>query len=164
MAAQGSNLFLKMTGITGESQESKHTGEIEIFGYSEGLSNLSSGGTGMGGGVGRVEYRDFTFQCKLEKAVPTLMSWCADHKVISEAKMSGTKVGGSGASYDYVQITMKNCRIAAVDLGGSMNAEGSVSISLNFEEIKTEYWEESASGGQGASTNAAWSNKANKKM
>ncbi len=162
MAAQGSNIFLKLTGVDGESQESQHKNELEVFSYHEGLQNMASGGTGMGGGVGRVSYNDFTFTCKLEKAVPTLMKYCADHKVISEAKVSATKVGGSGKSYDYLQITMKNVRVSGVDIGGSMNAEASVSVHVNFEEIKTEYWTENAQGGQGASTNAAWSNKENK--
>jgi type VI secretion system secreted protein Hcp len=164
MAVQGSNMFLKLTGITGECQESNHKGQIEIMSYSEGLNNLSSGGTGMGGGVGRVEYRDFSFTCKLEKAVPNLMSFCADHKPISEAVFTATKMGGAGKSYEYLQITMKNARVSHVDIAGSANAEAHVSVTLNFEEIKTEYWEENATGGKGASVNAAWNNKENKKV
>ena len=101
MAAQGSNLFLKLDGITGESQESRHKGEIEVSGYQETVSNLASGGTGLGGGVGRSEFNDFMLTCKLERAIPALMAKCADHTVIGEAKLSATKVGGSGKSYDY---------------------------------------------------------------
>ncbi len=164
MAVQGSNMFLKLTGITGECQVEGHKDEIEVMSYSEGMNNLSSGGTGMGGGVGRVEYRDFSFTCKLERAVPNLMNYCADHKPISEAVFTATKMGGSGKSYEYLQIKLKNARVSHVDIAGSANAEAHVSVTLNFEEIKTEYWMETPQGGKGASVSAAWSNKENKRV
>ncbi|MDW8311726.1 MAG: type VI secretion system tube protein Hcp, partial [Burkholderiales bacterium] len=160
----GSNMFLKLTGITGECQEANHKGQIEVMSFSEGLNNLASGSTGMGAGVGRVEYRDFTFTCKLEKAVPNLMSFCADHKPISEAVFTATKMGGSGKSYEYLQITLKNARVSHVEISGSANSEPHVSVSLNFEEIKTEYWEETPTGGKGASVSAAWNNKENRRV
>ena len=162
MPVQGSNIHLKLDGITGESQESKHKGEIDILHYAESIHNLASGGTGMGGGVGRAEYGDFSFTCKMEKSVPNLMKFCADHKPIAKAVLSCTKVGGSGASYNYLQVTLSNARVSSVSYNGAMNSENDVSVTLNFEKIKTEYWEENATGGQGASVNAEWSNKENK--
>ena len=116
----------------------------------------------MGGGVGRAEYGDFSFTCKMEKSVPNLMKFCADHKPIAKAVLSCTKVGGSGASYNYLQVTLSNARVSSVSYNGAMNSENDVSVTLNFEKIKTEYWEENATGGQGASVNAEWSNKENK--
>lgn len=164
MAVQGSNMFLKLTGIEGECMEAGHKKEIEVMSYSEGLSNLASAGTGMGAGVGRVEYRDFSFTCKLEKAVPNLMKYCADHKPISEAIFTATKMGGQGASYEYLKIKMTNARVSHVDIAGSANAEAHVSVTLNFETILTEYWPELETGGRGGSVSAGWNNKLNQSL
>lgn len=162
MAMQGSNLFLKLTGVTGESEESNHKGEIEVESFSEGLHNMSSAGTGGGQGVGRVEYQDFSFSCKLEKAIPAIMKFCADGKPVFETKFCATKVGGSGKSYNYLEITLSNARVSSVQVSGGANQLGMVSVSMNFEKIKTEYWVENATGGQGAGSAAEWSNKENR--
>ena len=161
MAAQGSNLFLKLEGVTGESQESGHKGEIEVSSYEETVFNPAIGVTGLGGGLGRTEVYDFKLACKLERAIPALIARAVDHKVSLEAKLSATKVGGSGKSYDYLQITMKNVRVSKVVLGGSMNAEALVSVWLNFERIMIEYWVENAQGGQGPSSSIEFDNKGN---
>lgn len=160
--ATGSNLFLKMSGVTGECQEEGHKGEIEVQHYSEGAHNTASGGTGMGGGVGISEFQDFRFGCKLEKAVPTLLKFCADHKPIAEAKFSAAKMGGSGASYTYLEITLTNARVSNVDVSGGANELGSAQVVLNFEKIKIEYWEENSTGGKGGSSPITWDVKANK--
>lgn len=160
--ATGSNMFLKMSSVTGECQEDGHKGEIEVQHFSEGVHNTASGGTGMGGGQGISEFHDFSFSCKLEKAVGTLMKFCADHKPIAESVFSAVKMGGTGASYAYLIITLTNARVSHVDLTGQVNQLGEAAVVLNFEKIKIEYKEENASGGAGASSPITWDVKANK--
>ena len=160
--ATGSNMFLKLSSVTGECQEDGHKGEIEVQTFHEGAHNTASGGTGMGGGVGISQFADFNFTCKLEKAVPTLLKFCADHKPIAEAKFTAVKMGGTGASYVYFEITLTNARVSNVDISGSSNELGHVSVVLNFEKIKIEYKEENATGGAGASSPITWDVKANK--
>ena len=160
--ATGSNMFLKMSGVTGECQEEGHKGQVEVQHFTEGVHNTASGGTGMGGGQGISVFNDFSFSCKLEKAVGTLMKFCADHKPIAESVFSAVKMGGAGASYEYLIITLTNARVSHVDLTGSSQELGNAHVTFNFEKIKIEYKEENATGGAGASSPITWDVKANK--
>ena len=44
------DMFIKLTGVTGESKDSVHKGEIDVLAWSWGLSNSGSFHTGGGGG------------------------------------------------------------------------------------------------------------------
>ncbi|MEO8652584.1 MAG: type VI secretion system tube protein Hcp [Ramlibacter sp.] len=156
------NLFCKVEGITGECAEEGHTGWIDVSSYQEGLSSSGSAGFGGGAGVGTVSYQDFIITCQLEKAIPTLMKACADHTHYPTVKLHATKMGGEGKSWPYLEITLTDAIVSSVNFGGSDNMIPQVSIALNFSKIKTEYWEQTKTGGKGSSTNAEWDQKKNK--
>jgi type VI secretion system secreted protein Hcp len=157
------NLFLKIDGVNGECEETNHKEWIDCDSYSEGLQSAGSAGYGGGAGVGAVSYNDMTITCQLEKAIPTLMAACADHKHYGKATLHATKMGGNSKSFTYLCVELKDVVVTGVHFSGSANQIPHVQVSLNFAEIKTEYWVQSPSGGQGASTNATWSNKENQK-
>lgn len=48
--------FLKIDGITGESRNEKHAGEIDVLSFSWGAVQTGSTGTGGGGGAGKVSF------------------------------------------------------------------------------------------------------------
>lgn len=54
------DLFLKIEGITGESQDSNHKGWINIDSFTWGASQPGNMSIGGGGGAGKVQYRDLT--------------------------------------------------------------------------------------------------------
>jgi|SRR5215208_2186971 len=157
------NLFLQIDGVTGECAEQAHEGWIDVQSYSEGLSSASSAGYGGGAGLGTVSYQDFMITCLLEKAVPNLMAGCADHKHYPKAKLHATKMGGDGKSWTYLEVTLTDVVVTNVSLSGSDNVMPMVAIGLAFSKIKTEYWEQTKSGGKGSSTNAEWDQKKNVK-
>ena len=64
--------FLKLDGITGESADSKHKGEIEVLSFSFAESQVGPMGIGGGGGAGKVEMSDFSFTARTSKASPQL--------------------------------------------------------------------------------------------
>lgn len=155
------NLFLQIEGVTGECAEESHEGWIDVESYSEGLASTSSASYGGGAGVGSVSYSDFQLTCQLEKAVPILMAACADHKPYPKAKLNATKMGGSGKSWTYLEITLSDAVVTSVQMAGSQNSIPTVAISLAFSKIKTEYWAQTSTGGKGSSTNAEWDQKKN---
>jgi len=156
------NLYIKFDGLTGECVEGAHKGWIDTNSYSEGLQSSGSSSYGGGAGVGTVSYNDFTFTCQLEKAIPDLMKNCADHKPYSTCILHATKMGGSGSSWTYLEITLSDAVITGVHISGSENQIPTVQVSVNFTKIKSEYWEQTSTGGKGASTNAGWNQKENK--
>ena len=56
--------FLKLDGISGESKDSKHKGEIEVLSFSFGETQSGRCGTGGGGGAGKVQMSDFSFTAR----------------------------------------------------------------------------------------------------
>jgi type VI secretion system secreted protein Hcp len=157
------NLFLKIDGVDGECAETNHEKWIDVESYSEGLQSAGSAGYGGGAGVGAVSYNDMTITCQLEKAIPTLMAACADHKHYSKATLHATKMGGNSKSFTFLEVEVKDCVITGVHFSGSANQIPHVQVSLNFAEISTKYYVQSTQGGQGPMTEAKWSNKENQK-
>jgi len=157
------NLFLQVEGVTGECAEAGHEGWIDVDSYQEGLQSASSAGFGGGGGLGTVSYSDFQVMCQLEKAIPNLMAGCADHKHYPKAKIHATKMGGDGKSWTYLEVTLTDVVVTGISLSGAQGAMPSVNVSLAFSKIKTEYWEQTKTGGKGSSTNAEWDQKKNQK-
>ena len=54
-----SDIFLKLDGIDGESQDDKHKDEIELSSFSFGSSNFVSRAIGGVGGSGKATFQDF---------------------------------------------------------------------------------------------------------
>ena len=158
------NLFLQIDGVTGECAESAHVGWIDVESYSEGLQSSGTSSYGGGAGLGTVSYNDITIPCHLEKAIPNLMAGCADHKHYGTAKIHATKMGGNGTSWTYLEVTLTDVVVSGVHFSGSANQIPTVQVSLNFSKIKTEYWEQTKSGGKGRSTNATCDQKLNQKV
>jgi len=52
------DIFLKLTGITGESQDDKHTNEIEVLRWDWKINQQSSMHSGSGGGSGKATVND----------------------------------------------------------------------------------------------------------
>src|SRR5258705_11095969 len=91
--------FLKIDGIKGESQDSKHGGEIEIQSFSWGATQSGSFAQGGGGGAGKVNMQDFHFTVFHGVASPKLMLACATGQHISSAGVTGPKRGKKHQSY-----------------------------------------------------------------
>jgi type VI secretion system secreted protein Hcp len=157
------NLFLQIEGVTGECVEANHKGWIDVGSYTEGLHSSSTAGFGGGSGLGTVSYQDISINCQLEKAVPTLMAGCAGHKHYGKATLHAVKMGGE-KSWNYLEITLTDVVVTGVNFSGSSNDMPHVSITLAFAKIKTEYFEQTSSGGKGSSTVAEWNQKENQKV
>src|SRR4029077_10610939 len=83
--------FLKIEtpNVAGESTDSKHKGEIEIYSFRLGASNPTTIGSATGGpGAGTVSTSSFHFMKKTDKVSPVLFQACA-----------------SGVHYDKVTVT-----------------------------------------------------------
>jgi type VI secretion system secreted protein Hcp len=128
--------FLKIEGIEGESQDSKHKNEIDVESWSWGATNSGSSSTGGGGGAGKVSVQDFHFVSAMSKASPKLFEACATGKHFSEATLTARKSGGT--QQEFLTVTMTDLLVSSYQTGGS---EGSNTLpldqtSLNFSKIQ----------------------------
>jgi type VI secretion system secreted protein Hcp len=135
--------FLKIDGIPGESQDSKHKDEIQLLSWSWGESQTGSMHVGGGGGAGKVNMQDFNFVMHVNKASPKLLLACANGEHIKSAIMTARKAGKD--QQEYLKITFSDLLISAFQTGGSGDLPTD-SISLNYSKIEYEYKEQNADG------------------
>src|SRR5438067_10372623 len=148
--------FLKIEGIEGESQDSKHKAEIDLESWSWGAVQSGAHAAGGGGGAGKVAMQDFHFVMNVNKASPKLMLACANGEHIKKAVLTCRKAGKD--QQEYLKVTMSDLLVASYQTGGSGNG-GIVpvdQISLNFAKIEFEYKEQKADGTLGGAVKTGY--------
>src|ERR1700704_2209027 len=90
--------FLKLDGITGESQKDGHKKEIDIMSFSWGASNSSSVGTGTGASTGKVSVSDFSIMKSTDSSSPNLFQKCCDGTVIATGVVTLQRQTNAGAT------------------------------------------------------------------
>jgi len=154
--------FLKLDGIKGETQDSKHKDEIEIMSFSFGATQTGSFASGLGGGAGKVSFQDFHFVMTMNKASPLLLQNCATGKHIPSGLITVRKAGGT--QVEYLKIKLTDILVSSYQTGGSSSG-GSIptdQFSLNFAKINFEYADQKADGSLNPGTVASYDLKANK--
>ena len=157
--------FLKLDGISGESEDSKHKGEIEVLSFSFGETHSGSAGPGGGGGAGKVQMSDFSFTARTSKASPQLFLHCAQGKHIKQALLTVRKAGGS--QQEYLKIKLNDILVSSYAIGGSEGAaEGEPQdvFSLNFVKLSYDYAPQKADGSLDAPVHAGWDTLKNVKI
>ena len=147
--------FLKLDGISGESKDSKHKGEIEVLSFSFGETHSGPSGIGSGGGAGKVKMSDFSFTARTTKASPQLFLSCAQGKHLKEAILTVRKSGGS--QQEYLIIKLNDVLVSAYALGsGESEGEPHDAFSLNFVKLSYDYKPQKADGSLDTPVHAGW--------
>src|ERR1700712_938232 len=110
-------MFLKLEGITGESKDSVHKGEIDVLAWSWGMSNAGTAHVGGGAGAGKVSVQDLTFTKDVDKGTTVLSLACCNGKHFKQAMLTVRKAGEN--PLEYLKIKMENLLISSVSSGGS---------------------------------------------
>lgn len=149
------DMFLKVEGADGESQDEAHAGEIDLLAYSFGAANTGTAHLGGGAGGGKVNVQDLGITKYIDKASPNLLLFCANGKHIAECVLVVRKAGESPV--DYVKMTMKDCLITAVQMSGAQGQERlTENVSINFAEFSYEYTPQKADGSGDAAVTMGW--------
>jgi type VI secretion system secreted protein Hcp len=156
------DFFLKIDGIEGEAQDSKHKNEIDLESWSFGEVNSGTGHTGGGIGAGKVAMQDFHFVMKTNKASPKLFLACAQGKHIPTAILTCRKAGTE--QQEYLKWTFGDFIIASYQTGGAnqSNVMPTDQISLNFSKVKVDYKQQNADGTLGGAISAGYDTKEQK--
>ena len=154
--------FLKIEGIEGESQDSKHKNEIELESWSWGETQSGSHSGGGGGGAGKVSMQDFHFVMKMNKSSPKLMLACANGEHIKGATLTCRKAGKE--QQEFFIVKMADLLVSSYQTGGSAHADiiPTDQVSVNFTKIEFEYKEQKADGTLAAALKTGYNLKENK--
>ena len=155
------DIFLKINGIDGESEDATHKDEIEVLSWSWGVSQQSSMHAGSGGGAGRATVEDLTFEHLIDRATPNLTQYCLTGKHIDEAVLVVRKAGGN--PLEYIKFTMNQVLVTAVAPSGVSQSQQRPRevVRLSFARMKQEYVVQNAQGGSGGAITATFDIKKN---
>lgn len=160
-ASPGTDMFLKIQGIDGESRDEVHRNEIEVLSWSWGMSQSGTQTAGGGGGAGKVNIQDLSVTKFLDKSSTKLMLAAAQGKHIPEVKLMLVRAGGE-RPLEYLVITMTDVRVTSLNTGGSTGEDRMTeNITLNFTKMNVEYTEQKADGTPGDKGTFNWDLKKN---
>jgi type VI secretion system secreted protein Hcp len=154
--------FLKLDGITGESQKDKHQGELDIMSFSWGASNSSSVGTGTGVSVGKVTVSDFSVMKSTDSSSPVLFQKCCDGSVIATAVVTLQRQVQATAT-PYLVYNFTNVYVTSIQWSGSGGAGDAPmeSVSFTFETGTVDYTPLKDDGSAGDAIHGGWDIGAN---
>jgi type VI secretion system secreted protein Hcp len=154
------DIFLKLDGIKGESQDDQHRDEIELVSFSFGASNFVRASAGGGGGAGKVTLQDFHFVMNTNVASPTLFLSCASGKHISSAVLS---VRRTGTTHDFLTYKFTDVIISSYQTAGKgTDLSPTDQISLNFVKIESDFTQVGIKGELGDVISGSWDVQENK--
>jgi type VI secretion system secreted protein Hcp len=157
------DIFLKLDGIKGESQDSKHKDEIHIESFSWGMHQTGTMGTGGGGGAGKVAVQDISVSKLVEKSSCDLMYACASGKHIPSGLITVRKAGEK--PLEYLKIKLTDIIISSVTSVGHNGGDGMAeSVVLNFAKFQVDYQEQKADGSGTPAGSMGWDIKSNSKL
>ena len=131
------DMFLKLAGIAGESDDARHKGEIDVLAWSWGVSEAHEGQAGAGSGAGKPNFQDLAIKKLVDLASPLLLAATAKGSHISDAVLT---VRRAGTLQDFLVIRMKNVLVTSVNLEEAKEEDRpSERIMLNSGQIDFDY-------------------------
>jgi type VI secretion system secreted protein Hcp len=138
------DIFLKIDGIDGESQDSKHKGEIVISAFSDAFS-LATVATAR---VGKSTCGPIQVDKQLDTSSMPLVSALMTGKVLPTATFTFRKSGGKSAQEFYV-VTLTQATVTAFAQSANVDAVPSESLEFLPRFIQMKYTPQNPDGSPG---------------
>jgi type VI secretion system secreted protein Hcp len=123
------DMFLKLDGIKGESQDVKHKDEIDLLSWSWGINNPARG-------PARVS--DVVVVKHIDVASPSLFDAVCSGDALAQGQIVVRKAGDKGE--DFIKITMEEVFISSVTpASGAGDALPMEQATLSFQKVVFEY-------------------------
>ncbi|WP_322056104.1 type VI secretion system tube protein Hcp [Paraburkholderia sp. J63] len=153
------DMFLKIIGIAGESQDEVHRGEIDVDSWRWKMAQQSSMMSGSGSDAGTATVNDLEFVHQIDRASPNLMRYCLTGRHIPEAILTARKAGG--APMDFLKITMGDMVITGVEPSSAAD-QFLEHVTLSFARVKQEYTVQGKLGTSNGTVTASFDIKENR--
>jgi type VI secretion system secreted protein Hcp len=161
--------FLKIMSpdVAGESKDSKHGGEIEIYSFSFGSHNTTTIGSATGGaGAGKVSFSSFNIMKKTDKTSPLLFQANASGTHYGKCVVTLRKAGGDNP-VEYLKYSFGTVFVESIQWSGSTGGDDtpSESVSFVYGDLQIDYQPQGPKGtAEGGAIHGGWSAITNKKL
>jgi type VI secretion system secreted protein Hcp len=158
------DIFLKLAGISGESQDAKHKGEIDVLAWSWGLAETQGGqAAGSGAGAVRPNFQDLSIQKLTDLASPLLLAATIKGDNISEATLTVRSAGK--LPQEFLVINLQNVMVTSISFGDAKAQDRpQESISIKFGKIAFDYTPFKADGTKEQQVSFKWDVVVNKEL
>jgi type VI secretion system secreted protein Hcp len=150
----GTDYFLKLDGIAGESTDAKHKDELELVSFSWGLTQSGGGRAGGGGGAGKAQFKDFQFLTRVSKASPVLFLAAASGRHLKDASLTVRR--RSKAAVEFLKIKFTDVLITSFEQVGENAEVPHELVAFDFGKLEVQYTPQSARGAGGTVIGAGW--------
>jgi type VI secretion system secreted protein Hcp len=149
------DIFLKLDGITGASQDRVHGGAIDVLEWEWKITQNADMHARSGGGSGKANIGDLIIEHYTDRASPNLMNYCLLGKPIANATLIIRKAGGT--ALEYYRLNMEQARITSVSMICIENMPcGREEVRLSFARFTCQYLIQNARGGAAGTVEAGF--------
>lgn len=141
-------MFLKVRGVTGESGDADHKGEVEVKSWSWGMQAPT--GPVSGGAGGKTTIHELVVVKLVDQSSPTLMRFLRNNKLVSDATLTVRKAGKT--PLEYFKIELENVRVTSLHTE-SEGSELVERIRLGFSKVRVSYTPQDETGAMGGGEN-----------
>jgi len=147
------DVFLKVDGAKGESQDADHKDEIDVLSFSFGISQAASAISGSAGGgtVAKANFQDLVISKEKDLASAKLQEFCATGKHIDSIVLLARRAAGD-SKVDYMKYTLTDSIISSFSVGGSTDGIPIETVAFNYAKVEYEYKQQARAGGGEAGT------------
>ncbi len=148
-------IFLAIDGVSGESTDDRHKGEIELLSWALGVFNAGSAHVGGGAGAGKASFTDLSMTKVTDLATPALLQATSSGRHVARATLTVRSPGAQEheplriALFD---VQVNGCSIASGD--GDVGPRDTVTLS--FGRIQLGYTTQLPDGADGPIGTFGW--------
>jgi len=135
------NFFLKLDGVTGEAQDTGHTGEIAVLSWSHSFNQPTSPTRSAAGGgtVEKANHGDFSITKYVDSATRDVLNFCWSGKQLATGTFTCFRASGAGEGVAYLEVDFKNVIISNYSISGGTGDVPVETVTLSYSSVTYKY-------------------------
>jgi len=145
------NFFLQLAGITGESTDSAHTGQIQVLSWSHSFNQPTSPTRSSAGGgtVEQANHADFSFTKYIDSSTDDILKACWTGLQIATGVFTAYRSDGTGDGVNYLEIDFANVIVSNYSISGGTGDVPVETVTLSYSKVTYTYIPVTLSDGTG---------------
>lgn len=155
------DIYIKFSkpDIKGESADKDHKDWIEVSSWSHVIQQPRSATASTAGGhtAERCEHGEMVFVKDIDVVSPQLYQQCSGGTTFDTVIVEFMRADGDGKRVKYLELQLKNVIISSVSPSVAGEGLPQETFSLKYAAVQWKYTQQKVGGGQGGTSQGAWS-------